>query len=189
VIAFGCATTDERSFRANAATAIGAVAERDSLLMRRHRTTSSLDGAYNEMIATAAERDDLEGLVLVHQDLGIEDGQFLARLRALLAAVPNVAIVGATRAGSPREVEAVGGDLIALSPWACSELRVDPKLSGSLDASVADLCLTARAADRPVLAAAFRAFRDPTPGGPIPSNPPRRRRRVAARASLLRKWE
>lgn len=93
MIAFGCATTDEEEYRAFAAPSIARLAEPGALIMRRHGA-ASVHLPYNEMLDEAAARDDLEALVLLHQDMSIEDDQFAAKLRRLLAADPAVAIVG-----------------------------------------------------------------------------------------------
>lgn len=93
MIAFGCAITDEEEYRAYAGPSIERVAEPGALLMRRHGA-ESIHRPYNEMLAEAAAREDLEGVVLLHQDLSIEDDRFLAKVRELLAADPEVAIVG-----------------------------------------------------------------------------------------------
>lgn len=97
MIAFGCATTDEGEFRAYAAPAIERVAEADSLLMRRHGYPS-IHQPYNEMLDQAAQRDDLEAVVLLHQDLSIDDESFVEKVRGILAASPDVAIAGAAGA-------------------------------------------------------------------------------------------
>jgi hypothetical protein len=97
MIAFGCATTDEEEYRHRAAPSIARLAEPDSLLMRRHGF-DSIQAPYNEMLAEAARHADLEALVLLHQDLSIDDDDFLARVRGLLAARPEVAVIGAAGA-------------------------------------------------------------------------------------------
>lgn len=97
MIAFGCATTDERQFRAHAAPSIERVAESESLLMRRHGH-DSIQEPYNEMLALAAAYENLEALVLLHQDVSIEDPGFMAKVRGLLATSPEVAIIGAAGA-------------------------------------------------------------------------------------------
>ena len=111
VISFGCATTDEREYRAYAAPTIERLAEPDSLLMRRH-DCDSIHEPYNDMLAEAAEHADLEAVVLLHQDVSIEDELFLPKVRALLAASDEVAVIGSAGArnvtglawweGSPR---------------------------------------------------------------------------------------
>lgn len=93
MIAFGCATTSEREFRAHAGPAIERVAEADSVLMRKHGY-DSIHEPYNEMLEQVAGREDLEAVVLLHQDLSIEDDDFMAKVRGVLAASPDIAIIG-----------------------------------------------------------------------------------------------
>jgi Glycosyltransferase like family len=97
VIAFGSATTNEGEYRAYAAPTVERLAEPDSLLMRRHGY-DSIHEPYNEMLAEAAKHDDLEAVVLLHQDISIEDDAFLARVRAVLAASEEVAVIGSAGA-------------------------------------------------------------------------------------------
>lgn len=97
MIAFGCATTSEEEYSAYVVPSLDRVAEPDSHLMRRHGY-DSIHEPYNEMLAEAAEFDDLEALVLLHQDLSIEDEEFMEKIRGLLAASPEVAVLGAAGA-------------------------------------------------------------------------------------------
>jgi hypothetical protein len=92
MIAIGCASSDERGFEAGAARAVESIAESSSLLLRRH--AEPIDRAYNEMLEEAASRADLEAVVLLDQDLSIA-GDFLTPVRELLAASPDIAVVGA----------------------------------------------------------------------------------------------
>lgn len=151
MIAFGCATTDEREFRAGAAQAIEAVAESSSLLMRR-----AADGAfavpYDEMLAEAASHDDLEAVVLLGQCVSGLDSELPAWVRGLLAASDDVAVVGAGTVGGAQEVESVGGTVLVLSAWAASELSCDAAVCGALDPLAMDLGLQARARGRRVVA-------------------------------------
>lgn len=93
MIAFGCATTNDQEFKAHAAPAIERVAEPDSLIMRRHGCDSIHD-PYNEMLVEAGAREDLEALALLHQDVSIEDEHFVLKVRGLLAASPEIAVIG-----------------------------------------------------------------------------------------------
>jgi hypothetical protein len=186
VIAFACVSTDEREFRAHAVPSIEAVSEGDSILMRRHRRPTvdpPIDRLFNEMIAGVVERDDLEALVLMHQGLTIEDRRFLATARGLLAGGDDIAVIGIGDEAGAREVEAICGDLIVLSAWACSELRFDPLLADSIDAAAVDLCLTARAGGKRVVAARLGAIRHVAV-----EDPTARRLRVRAGVALRRKW-
>ena len=97
MIAFGCATTNEEEYLAYARPSIARVAEPNALLMRR-QGHDSIHEPYNEMLEEAAEYDNLEAVVLLHQDLSIEDKDFLAKIRGILAASPDVAVIGAAGA-------------------------------------------------------------------------------------------
>jgi hypothetical protein len=48
---------------------------------------------YNSMLDELAAREDLEAVVFLHQDLVIEDDDFVAKLRRRLAD-PEIALVG-----------------------------------------------------------------------------------------------
>lgn len=97
MLAFGCATTNEAEYLAYAAPTTERLSETSSLIMRRHGY-DSIHEPYNDMLAAAGERDDLEALVLLHQDLSIGDPHFTERVRAVLAADERVAVVGAVGA-------------------------------------------------------------------------------------------
>ncbi len=109
MLAFGCATTSAEEYFAYAAPTIERVAESDSLIMRRHGF-GTIHEPYNEMLAAAGERDDLEALILLHQDLSIGDPYFAERVRALLAADERVAVIGAAGARNVRSLAWWEGD-------------------------------------------------------------------------------
>jgi hypothetical protein len=182
MIAIACATTDERAFRAAGAPTIETLDEGNSLLLRQHHH-ESVDVPYNAMLATAAARDDLEAIAFVHQlALVDDDGDALTRVRGLLAADPTIAVVGALDAGRPREVTAVPGTLVVLSPWAARNLRFDQSAGGSPDTSARDISLQARAAGRRVVGARLgvsRAWR--------PATPAERRRELRSMVALGRR--
>lgn len=213
MIAFGCATTDEREFRNGATLAIERVAERDSLLLRRH-ARKSVHEPYNEMLAAACGRDELEAVVLIHQDVTIESDGFLSAVRAILAASPKIAVVGALGArgdrltsvterhgrlalprlgpgGSvldfshaPREVDWIDGSAIVLSARAARELRFDGAVGDSLDACAVDVCLQARAQGDRVVAGGLAVARRST-GRELFD----RRRWTRSAVALKRKWD
>jgi hypothetical protein len=93
MIAFGCAITREDEFAAYAEPGVERVAEPDSLVMLK-RGHGCIHDPYNEMLAEAGEREDLEALVLLHQDLSIDAEDMLARVRGLLATSSEIAIMG-----------------------------------------------------------------------------------------------
>lgn len=100
MIAFGCATTSEEEYLAYAAPSVQRVAEPGALLMRRHGH-DSIHEPYNEMLAEAATHDDLEAVVLLHQDVSIDDPDFLAKVRTILAASSEVAVIGVAGSRNP----------------------------------------------------------------------------------------
>jgi hypothetical protein len=77
-------------------------AEPDSPVMA-HAAAGSLFRSYNLVMDMAAERTDLEALVLLHQDAEITDAEFCSKLRAALAD-PEVGVVGCVGAIGVRSI-------------------------------------------------------------------------------------
>ncbi len=93
MIAFGCSITDPETYERCAGRGIELAREPDSLVFA-HAATGSLLRNYNILLDQARELgDELEALVLVHQDSEIADPRFCATLREAIAD-PMVAIVG-----------------------------------------------------------------------------------------------
>jgi hypothetical protein len=92
MIAFGSPITAPEVYERYAKPGIEAVAEADSQVLA-YRTAHSIFRIYNLILAKAAAFDDLEALVLVHQDTEIVDPEFCAKVRAALAD-PDVGVVG-----------------------------------------------------------------------------------------------
>lgn len=136
----------------------------------------SIAAAYNRVLGRALSIPDLKGLVLIHEDVALLDGD-LDRKLADLFADGTVAIVGvvgarpvasitwwgyrafgraqeATRVidhgGGTHDVDAVDGLLLALSPWAVRNLRFDEACEG-WHGYDADICFQARHRNRRVL--------------------------------------
>jgi GT2 family glycosyltransferase len=102
MIAFGCSITDPDLYERCAEPGIRLAAEPDSeWLVREH--AGSLFRSYNLLLDQAAELDDLEALVLVHQDAEIVDPDFCPKLREALAD-PDVALVGSGGAVGVRSI-------------------------------------------------------------------------------------
>jgi Glycosyltransferase like family len=95
MIAFGVPVTDVSAYERFALPAIRRVAEADSLILTRSGV--SIQQAYNEMLDEAAASAELEAVVLLHQDIVIDQPDFNARLRSVLAEdeVGLVGVVGA----------------------------------------------------------------------------------------------
>ncbi len=92
MIAFGCAITEEEIYRRYAEPGIQRAAEPDSVVFAR-ASAGSLFRSYNVLLDEVADRDDLEALVLLHQDAEIVDPDLCRKLREAFAD-PDVALVG-----------------------------------------------------------------------------------------------
>ena len=90
---FGCPIGSEEKFARYAGPSIDAVREPDSLVVEL-RDQSSIFEAYNQVLELATEEPQLEGVVLLHEDLEIDDSAFLEKLRQTFAD-PEVWIAGA----------------------------------------------------------------------------------------------
>jgi hypothetical protein len=102
MIVFGTAVTDTETYDRFAAPGIRLVAEPDSEVLA-HQTAGSLFRNYNLLLDQAAAHDDLEALVLVHQDAEIVDPDFCAKVRDALSD-PDVAVVGCAGAIGVRSI-------------------------------------------------------------------------------------
>jgi hypothetical protein len=140
MIAFGCSITKPDQFRRCAEPGIRRAAEADSVRFELP-AVGSIAQSYNALLDRAAERDDLEALVLLHQDAEIVDADLCATVRAALRD-PDVAVVGCAGALDVRSIawwegsvtlasfinryeDHGGGDLLSFSwnwddapPWA-----------------------------------------------------------------------
>jgi GT2 family glycosyltransferase len=93
MIAFGCSITDPEMYERCAGRGIELVREPDSPVFA-HAATGSLPRNYNILLDQARELgDELEALVLLHQDSEITDPRFCATLREAISD-PMVAVVG-----------------------------------------------------------------------------------------------
>jgi hypothetical protein len=102
VIVFGTAVTDPETYDRCAAPGIQRAAEQDSVILA-HQTAGSLFRNYNLLLDMAAEHEDLEALVLVHQDAELDDLDFAAKVREALRD-PDVAIIGCVGAVGVRSI-------------------------------------------------------------------------------------
>jgi hypothetical protein len=102
VIAFGCAITAPEVYERFARPGIERVAEPGAAVLA-YRAMSSIFRSYNLILDHAARRDDLEALVLVHQDTELVDPDFAAKVREALAD-PEVAVAGCIGALGVRSI-------------------------------------------------------------------------------------
>lgn len=175
MIAFAACIGTQETFERHAREGLARCAEPDSALAQVE--TDSIFAGYNEALDAFSAYQDLEALVLLHEDVAIEDPAFCAKVRARLTD-PSVAVIGAIGAtgirslcwweGEPRgrvwetrglidhgagchEVEAVDGLLMVLSPWAVRNLRFDSATFHGFHGYDVDFCMQARAAGRRVV--------------------------------------
>jgi GT2 family glycosyltransferase len=208
MIAYACCVGSRATFARCAAPGLRRAMEPDSVLAEV-TTEHSIHEAYNEVLAHFAGADDLEALVLLHEDTELLDPGFAEHVRRVLAD-PGVAIAGVVGArGVHRlewwagpvvgrldetrgtvvgvapagDVDALDGLLLVLSPWAVRELRCDTATFTGFHAYDVDLCLQARAAGRRVVAHPFAVFHHATTGKDRLDEG-----FMAADAALRRKW-
>jgi hypothetical protein len=104
VIVYGCAVTDADAFASYAEPGIQALVENDPASeLLAFASVGTIYRNYNLIRERVADRDDLEALVLVHQDAEITDPQCSQKIRASLAD-PDVAIVGCAGAVGVRSI-------------------------------------------------------------------------------------
>ncbi len=102
MILFACSITDAAKYRRCAEPGIRLAAEPDSEVLAS-AAAGSIFRSYNLLMDTASEREDLEALVLLHQDAEITNADFCANLRAALAD-PDVGVVGCVGAVGVRSI-------------------------------------------------------------------------------------
>jgi hypothetical protein len=106
MIAFGCPITDHALYEAYAEPGIGLVAEPDSKVLALGSAglgDASIFRNYNLLIEEAAKLENLEALVLVHQDAQIVDPEFCEKVRGALRN-PDVGILGCAGAVGVRNI-------------------------------------------------------------------------------------
>ena len=135
MIAFASSITRPEDYRRYAEPGIRRAAEADSEVYALE-AIGSIFRSYNALLDRAAEREDLEALVLVHQDAEIVDPDFCEKVREALSD-PEVGVVGCVGAVGVRSIawwegsvatasfihrheEYGGGDLPAFS-WAWAD--------------------------------------------------------------------
>src|SRR3954470_3640215 len=92
MIVFASSITDPDVYKRCAQPGIRLAAEPDSEVIA-NAAAGSLFRSYNLILDSVAGRDDVEAVVLLHQDAEIADPQFAAKLRRALAG-PDVGVVG-----------------------------------------------------------------------------------------------
>ena len=102
MIAFGTSITEPDAYRTYAEPGIELAKEPDSEVLA-FGAAGSIFRSYNLLLDRAAELDDLEALVLVHQDTEIVSPDFCAKVREALSD-PDVGVVGCVGAIGVRSI-------------------------------------------------------------------------------------
>jgi hypothetical protein len=102
MIVFASSITNPALYEEAAGRGIRLASEPDSEVMAQ-AAAGSIFRSYNLILDMVAERDDLEALVLLHQDAEITDPDFCAKLRRALSD-PQVGVVGCVGAIGVRSI-------------------------------------------------------------------------------------
>jgi Glycosyltransferase like family len=102
MIMFGSAVTDFAVYERCAVPGLDRVKESDSVVLA-HRSIGSVFRNYNFILGEARKRDDLEALVLIHQDAELVDPDFCEIIRTELRD-PDVALIGCAGAVGVRSI-------------------------------------------------------------------------------------
>jgi Glycosyltransferase like family len=102
MIVFATAITKQDEYERFARPGIRLASEPDSVVFA-HKAAGSIFRNYNQILEKAGAHDDLEALVLVHQDAEIVDPHFCPKLRRALSD-PEVGVVGCVGAIGVRSI-------------------------------------------------------------------------------------
>ena len=102
MIVFGCSITSPDMYRDAAQPGLSRAAEPDSVIIA-NAAAGSLMRSYNVIMDKVAKLDDVEALVLVHQDAELIDTDFCTRIRRALAE-PDVGVIGCVGAVDVRNI-------------------------------------------------------------------------------------
>ena len=125
---FGCAITDEDVYAECAEPGIRFAAEEDSEILALG-TAGSIFRNYNLLIDQVRDRDDVEALILLHQDAEIVDPDFCAKVRRGVRD-PDVAILGCAGAVGVRNIAWWEGSVV----WAAYTHRFREMGGGEIPA-------------------------------------------------------
>jgi GT2 family glycosyltransferase len=129
MIAFGCSITEPDVYLRCAEPGIRLAAEPDTEVLPQQAAAGSIFRNYNLLCDRVADRDDLEALVLLHQDAEIVDPGFCDKVREALSD-PEVAIVGCAGAIGVRSIAWWEGSVT----WAGFAHRFDELGGGEIPA-------------------------------------------------------
>lgn len=128
MIVFGSSVTSQNDYRRYAERGIRLASEPDTMVLARP-AVGSIFASYNRILDEAARLEDLEALVLLHQDSEIVDPDFCSKLRQAIDDA-DVGVVGCVGAIGVRSIAWWEGSIT----WA-SFLHRFPELGGGDSAS------------------------------------------------------
>lgn len=128
MIMFASAITDFDQYALCAAPGLDRVKEDDSVILA-HRSIGSVFRNYNFILGEARRRDDVEALVLIHQDAELVSPDFCEIIRAEFRD-PDVAVVGCAGSVGPRSIAWWEGGV----SWASFDHRFEEYHGGDLEA-------------------------------------------------------
>lgn len=169
MIVFGCCIASDEKFTNFAAPGLSICAEPDSPIVETSHDSSIFE-AYNEILDHYRSNIDLEALVLLHEDTEIRDPNFCNAIRGAFTdeAVGVLGVIGARSVTSlrwwegegcgrveesrglidfgdqERDVDAVDGLILVLSPWVVRNLCFDSQSYTGFHAYDVDICFSAR---------------------------------------------
>jgi len=175
MLAYGVCVGSEQKYQTCARPGLRAFAAPDAPVAEC-RNAESIFSAYNQILDAFADNSELDGLVLLHEDVQLRDTAFEAKVREALGdeTVAVIGVIGARNVTSlawweaegrgrcaetrgivdfgvrEDDVDVVDGLLLVLSPWAVRTLRFDEEAFCGFHGYDADICLQARAAGRRV---------------------------------------
>lgn len=180
---FGICIGSEEKYKNCVLSSISKFIESGAIIVET-RNQESIHLAYNSIINKVSEFNNVEGLILLHDDMEVRDSHLLQKLSKAFQS-PDVAIVGAVgsvnvstlawwlgevrgvmrdtfrkveRVDGPHEVDTVDGSFFVMSPWAIKNIRFDSDGYGGFHGYDADICFSARAAGKKVIWEEFDLF-------------------------------
>jgi hypothetical protein len=132
MIMFASAITNFTEYERCAVPGLDRVKEDDSVVLA-HRSIGSLFRNYNCILGEARKRDDLEALVLIHQDAELVDPEFCQTIRAELQD-PEVGLIGCAGSVGARSIAWWEGGV----SWAAFNHRFEEFHGGDLEAMTFD---------------------------------------------------
>lgn len=169
MFAFGICIGNEDKYRSTAEPALRRTVRAGDQVIEMRRQ-SSIHLAYNKIIDEVRKQKDLEGLILLHEDLEIRDTLFHSKIKKAFAG-DQVGIVGSIGAVEVRslawwegqirgalsetrfrvsgdltnsDVDVLDGSLLCIAPWIVQQVNFDETHFSGFHGYDADICFSVR---------------------------------------------